>query len=73
MPKILIIDDEAAIRKALKEILEYESYEVEEAEEAVKAYLAKQADFVDETNVTVLDDAQELALGELAVRLEPRQ
>jgi DNA-binding NtrC family response regulator len=33
MPKILIIDDEAAIRKALKEILEYESYEVDEAED----------------------------------------
>lgn len=31
MPKILIIDDEAAIRKALREILEYESYEVVEA------------------------------------------
>lgn len=46
--------------------LQAEQYkmEVEEAEEAVKAYLAKQADFVDETNVTVLDDAQELALGE---------
>ncbi|MEY3398712.1 MAG: hypothetical protein RL220_1306, partial [Bacteroidota bacterium] len=28
-----IIDDEAAIRKALKEILEYESYEVDEAED----------------------------------------
>ncbi|MCC6599515.1 MAG: sigma-54-dependent Fis family transcriptional regulator [Crocinitomicaceae bacterium] len=33
MPKILIIDDEAAIRSALKEILEYESYEVKEAED----------------------------------------
>ena len=34
MPKILIIDDEPAIRKALKEILEYEQFEVAEAEEA---------------------------------------
>lgn len=33
MPKILIIDDEPAIRKALKEILEYESFEVREAED----------------------------------------
>lgn len=33
MPKILIIDDETAIRKALKEILEYESFEVTEAED----------------------------------------
>jgi two-component system nitrogen regulation response regulator NtrX len=33
MPKILLIDDEAAIRSALKEILEYESYEVKEAED----------------------------------------
>ncbi|HXH18794.1 MAG TPA: sigma-54 dependent transcriptional regulator, partial [Chitinophagales bacterium] len=32
MPKILIIDDEKAIRKTMREILEYESYTVEEAE-----------------------------------------
>ena len=32
MPKILIIDDERAIRSTLKEILEYESYTVDEAE-----------------------------------------
>jgi DNA-binding NtrC family response regulator len=32
MAKILIIDDEVSIRKALKDILEYESYQVEEAE-----------------------------------------
>lgn len=31
MPKILIIDDEKAIRSTLKEILAYEKYEVEEA------------------------------------------
>lgn len=31
MPKILIIDDERAIRSTLKEILEYEKFEVEEA------------------------------------------
>jgi DNA-binding NtrC family response regulator len=35
MPKILVIDDEAAIRGALKEILEYESYEVAEAEDGI--------------------------------------
>jgi len=33
MPKILIVDDEKAIRRTLKEILEYEKYEVEEAED----------------------------------------
>jgi two-component system, NtrC family, nitrogen regulation response regulator NtrX len=33
MPKILIIDDERAIRAALRDILSYESYEVEEAED----------------------------------------
>ncbi|MEO0404280.1 MAG: response regulator, partial [Bacteroidota bacterium] len=33
MPKILIIDDEAAIRSTLKEILEYEDYQVDEAED----------------------------------------
>ncbi|MCC5939399.1 MAG: sigma-54-dependent Fis family transcriptional regulator [Lunatimonas sp.] len=33
MPKILIIDDEKAIRSTLKEILEYEKYEVLEAQD----------------------------------------
>lgn len=33
MAKILIIDDEAAIRKALREILEYEKYQVFEAKD----------------------------------------
>ncbi len=33
MGKILIIDDERAIRRALREILEFESFEVEEAED----------------------------------------
>lgn len=33
MPKILIVDDEAAIRGTLKEILEYEDYQVDEAED----------------------------------------
>ncbi len=37
MPRILIIDDEPAIRKALKEILEYESFEVKEAEDGPSA------------------------------------
>lgn len=37
MPRILIIDDEPAIRKALKEILEYESFEVKEAEDGAAA------------------------------------
>lgn len=37
MPKILLIDDEPAIRKALKEILEYESFEVVEAEDGPTA------------------------------------
>ena len=33
MGKILIIDDEKSIRRALKEILEYEDFEVDEAED----------------------------------------
>lgn len=33
MPKILIVDDEKAIRRTLREILEYEKYEIEEAED----------------------------------------
>ncbi|RMF02969.1 MAG: cytochrome C oxidase subunit III [Bacteroidetes bacterium] len=43
-----------------------EAYEIEmeEAQAAIKAYLAKQADAVDETNVSLLVDEQDLALGE---------
>jgi DNA-binding NtrC family response regulator len=37
MPKILVVDDEVAIRKALKEILEYEKFEVMEAEDGPTA------------------------------------
>jgi two-component system nitrogen regulation response regulator NtrX len=33
MPKILIVDDEKAIRRTLRDILEYEKYEIEEAED----------------------------------------
>ncbi|MBJ6118453.1 sigma-54-dependent Fis family transcriptional regulator [Pontibacter sp. BT310] len=36
MPKILIIDDERAIRSTLKEILEFENYAVDEAEDGEK-------------------------------------
>lgn len=36
MPSILVIDDEAAIRETLKEILEYEKYEVTLAEDGSK-------------------------------------
>lgn len=38
--------------------------EMEQAEEAVKAYLAKQANLVDETNVTLLEGEMDLAGGE---------
>lgn len=37
MSKILVIDDEKAIRKSLREILEYEKYEVEEAADGPEA------------------------------------
>jgi len=37
MSKILIVDDEPAIRSVLREILEYEKYEIEEAENAKMA------------------------------------
>jgi two-component system nitrogen regulation response regulator NtrX len=37
MAKILIVDDEKAIRKSLKEILEYEKYFVEEAADGLEA------------------------------------
>ena len=52
MQKILIVDDEAVIRKTLREILEYETYEIEEAETAQKALeLIEQTDF----NVVISD------------------
>ena len=35
MGKILIIDDERAIRRALREIVEYEGYIVDEAEDGM--------------------------------------
>ena len=38
MSKILIVDDEAVIRAALREILEYEKYEIEEAENVKQAF-----------------------------------
>jgi len=37
MPKVLIVDDERAIRSTLKEILEFEDYNVDEAEDGEKA------------------------------------
>lgn len=38
MPNVLIADDEKAIRRTLREILEYENYKVDEAEDGQKAY-----------------------------------
>jgi DNA-binding NtrC family response regulator len=46
MPTILIADDEKAIRKTLKEILEYEGYKIDEAEDGQKAYdMAKENEY----------------------------
>ena len=46
MPNILIADDEKAIRKTLREILEYENYKVDEAEDGQKAYdMAKENEY----------------------------
>ena len=36
MAKLLIIDDEASIRRTLKEILEFENYSVDVAEDGLK-------------------------------------
>ncbi len=36
MTKVLVIDDEKAIRRSIKDILEFEKYEVEEAEDGVQ-------------------------------------
>ena len=38
MPKLLIVDDEKAIRDTLKEILEFEKYEVSEAGDGLEAF-----------------------------------
>ena len=52
MRKILIVDDEAVIRKTLREILEYEKYEIDEADSAQKALeLAEGIDY----NVIISD------------------
>ncbi len=52
MPRILIIDDEKAIRKTMREILEYESYQVEEADNGIDGLnLLREEDF----DVALLD------------------
>ena len=38
MSKILVIDDERAIRRAMREILEFEEFEVDEAENGKEAH-----------------------------------
>lgn len=46
MAKVLIIDDEKAIRRSIREILEYEQYQVEEAEDGIKGLeLAEKKEF----------------------------
>ena len=43
MPTILVVDDERAIRRTLREILEYEDYEVDEAEDGEEALVRLRA------------------------------
>ena len=52
MPKILIVDDERAIRRTLKDILEMEKYEVAEAEDGLSCLVKVKQDKFD---VIVLD------------------
>lgn len=47
MSKILVIDDEKSIRKALVEILEYEDYEVDEAEDGKEGFEKATTNFYD--------------------------
>jgi two-component system, NtrC family, nitrogen regulation response regulator NtrX len=47
MSKILIIDDERAIRRALREILEFEEFEVDEAENGKEGFLKAKAEAYD--------------------------
>jgi len=52
MSNILVVDDESAIRKALREILEFEDYVVTEAENGIDAIIkVKQKKF----DVVILD------------------
>lgn len=52
MPKILIVDDERAIRRTLRDILEMEKYEVAEAEDGLSALVKIKQDKYD---VVILD------------------
>ena len=52
VPVILVVDDEASIRRTLKEILEYEDFAVEEAEDGEEALEKLRADRFD---VVLLD------------------
>lgn len=47
MSKILIIDDERAIRRALREILEFEEFEVDEAENGKEGFLKAKSEQYD--------------------------
>jgi two-component system, NtrC family, nitrogen regulation response regulator NtrX len=47
MAKILIIDDERSIRRALREILEFENFEVDEAEDGLEGLEKAKAQFYD--------------------------
>ncbi len=47
MPTVLIVDDEASIRRTLREILEYEDYEVDEAESGSEALEKLRANALD--------------------------
>lgn len=47
MSKILIIDDERAIRRALREILEFEDFEVDEAENGKEGFLKAKSEAYD--------------------------
>lgn len=47
MSKILIIDDERAIRRALREILEFEEFEVDEAENGKEGFLKTKSEQYD--------------------------
>ncbi len=47
MAKILIIDDERAIRRSMKEILEFEKYQVEEAEDGLQGLTLAQKNSYD--------------------------
>ena len=58
--RILIIDDEEAIRFALRDILEYENYTIDEAESAAKALTIRRASEADKKTIRFINHSNKI-------------